>query len=147
MLPKELRPAPGDGIDSGSSSPNLAMYLWFSRFHVFRLRIWVTFRDSPFQPSVDPQRSLRLDWAPPSPRSRTTFELPVQAGQMQHHKQQTKGLPQSNPSGLFCSRELVAIPSACGVMTISRPTAPCGRGEVVPSGPVSRIEAKTLSQP
>ena len=47
----------------------------------------MTFRDSP---SIDPQRSLSLDEAPPGPRSRTIFEPPVQAGQRQHDKQQTE---------------------------------------------------------
>ena len=43
-------------------------------FHVFTLRIRVAFRDS--LPSIDPHRSLRLDGAPPGPRSHTTFEPP-----------------------------------------------------------------------
>ena len=39
------------------------------RFLVFTLRIRVSFRNSPYQPSIDPQMSLRLAGAP-----RTTFE-------------------------------------------------------------------------
>ena len=50
-----------------------------SPFHVFTLRIRVTFCDSPYQPSMDPQRSLRLesvDGAPPGLRSRISLECP-----------------------------------------------------------------------
>ena len=39
-----------------------------------RLENWVTFRDSPYQPSIDQQRSFRLGGAPPGPRPRNTIE-------------------------------------------------------------------------
>jgi hypothetical protein len=46
-----------------------------NRFHVFMLEIQVLFYDSPYQPSINPQKSLGLDGASRGPLSRTTLGI------------------------------------------------------------------------